>query len=154
MERIYPTMRILAFVLMGLTFVAFYCMMMWMNCFIFHDYAIVAGRAMAIFVFITWLLLTFMAFFQLPNPRGYKIFNWVFLVLNLCLPIGLVIYILFDGHAPADTIGILLGLTGLFTVILNLLWTFVRVVLYRIPKLQGIDKLKGIELKEGVIIPD
>lgn len=77
-ERIYPTMRILAFVFMGLTFVAFYCMMMWMNCFIFHDYAVVAGRTMAVLVFISWLLLTFIAFFQLPNPRGYKVFNWIF----------------------------------------------------------------------------
>ena len=152
MERIYPTMRILAFVFMGLTFVAFYCMMMWMNCFIFHDYAVVAGRTLAVLVFISWLLLTFIAFFQLPNPRGYKVFNWIFLVLNLCLPIGLVISILFEGHAPADTIGELMGLTGLFAVIFYLLWTFVRVVLYKLPKLQGIDKLKDIELKEGAII--
>lgn len=134
MERIYPTMRILAFVFMGLTFIAFYCMMMWMSRIFAHDYVPVIGGTLAVFVFVLWLLLTFMAFFQLPNPRGYKIFNWIFLVLNLCFPIGLVLSIVFKGHIQIEIIGEILGLTGMLAVLVYLLWTFVRVVLYKIPK--------------------
>ena len=150
LERMYPTMRILAFIFMGISFVAFYCTMIWMNRYFFLNYAIVAGRTFAVSVCISWLLLTFMAFFQLPNPRGYKIFNWIFLFLNLCFPIGIV----FDGNSNVKTAGAIIGLTGMFAMVFYLLWTLVRVILYKIPKSQGIDKLKRIRIKEGAIIPD
>lgn len=153
-EKLYPTIRIVSFVFMGLTLIAFYCLMMWMNCFAFHNYVRIAGEALAIFMGVLWLLLTFMAFFQLPNPRGYKIYNWISLGLNFCLPVGLFISFYFEGNTKIEDIGAVFGLTGLFSLISYLLFTFIRIVLYTMPRPQGIDKLKGIQLKEGAIIPD
>lgn len=153
-EKLYPTMRIVSFVFMGFALVAFYCFMMWMNCFAYHGYVRIAGKTLAIFMGVLWLLLTFMAFFQLPNPRGYKIYNWLSLGLNLCFPIGLFVSIYFEGNAKVEDIGAAFGITGLFSLVSYLLFTFIRVILYTIPKLQTIDKLKGIKLKDDAIIPN
>ena len=152
LARIYPAMRIISFVFMGLSLVAFYCLMVWASCFTFHDYVLFAGESFAVFVGILWLLLTFMAIFQLPNPRGYKIYNWLSLFLNICFPIGLFISIYFEGNQKIADIGAAMGIIGLFSLISYLLFTFIRVVLYNMPKV-GVEKLKDIELKEGAIIP-
>lgn len=143
-EKSYPFMRVISFVFMGLSLVAFYCFMMWMNGFAFHDYVQIAGETLLVCIGIIWILLTFIAFFQLPNPRGYKIYNWVSLVLNICFPVGIFLSIYFEGNAKIDDIGAAIGITGLFSLISYLTFTFIRVVLYRIPrdvKFEGTDAL-------------
>lgn len=132
-EKSYPFMRVISFVIMGLSLVAFYCFMMWISSFLFHDYVHIAGKVLAILMGILWLLLTLMAFFQLPNPRGYKIYNWISLGLNLCLPIGILISIYFEGNSKVEDLGAAIGITGLFSLVTYLLFTFIRVLLYRIP---------------------
>jgi hypothetical protein len=69
----------------------------------------------------------------LPNPRGYKIYNWISLGLNLCLPIGILISIYFEGNSKVEDLGAAIGITGLFSLVTYLLFTFIRVLLYRIP---------------------
>ncbi len=143
-ERLYPAMRVVSFVFMGLSLVAFYYFMIWMNGFAFHDYVQIAGETLAACIGIIWILLTFIVFFQLPNPRGYKIYNWISLVLNICFPVGIFLSIYFEGNAKIDDIGATIGITGIFSLIFYLTFTFIRVVLYRIPrdvKFEGIDAL-------------
>lgn len=143
-EKSYPFMRVISFVFMGLSLVAFYCFMMWMNGFAFHDYVQIAGETLLVCIGIIWILLTFIAFFQLPNPRGYKIYNWVSLVLNICFPLGLFLSIYFEGNAKMETIGVVLGIIGFFSLVSYLTFTFIRAVLYRIPrdvKFEGINAL-------------
>ena len=132
-EKSYPALRIVSFVFMGLSLIAFYCLMVWASCFTFHDYVGSAGEALAVCGGILWIVLTFMAFFQLPNPRGYKIYNWISLVLNICFPVGLILAICYEGNATMDIIGAVMGITGMFSLVSYLLFTFIRVVLYRIP---------------------
>ena len=139
-EKSYPFMRVISFVFMGLSLVAFYCFMMWMNGFAFHDYVQIAGETSLVCIEIIWILLTFIAFFQLPNPRGYKIYNWV----SLCFPLGLFLPIYFEGNAKMETIGVVLGIIGFFSLVSYLTFTFIRAFLYRIPrdvKFEGIDAL-------------
>ena len=121
-----------------------YRTLMWMNGFAFHDYVQIAGETLLVCIGIIWILLTFIAFFQLPNPRGYKIYNWVSLVLNICFSLGLFLSIYFEGNAKMETIGVVLGIIGFFSLVSYLTFTFIRAVLYRIPrdfKFEGIDAL-------------
>ena len=159
-ERSYPVMRIIALVGIGGVFFLIYIVrMVFYNCFFmssYEDYCRLAVILLLAAVELHWLLLTFMAFFQLPNPRRYKIFNWVFLILNSCFPIGFGLSIFYYEYPYPKTeiIAELMGIVGFFSLIAYVLFTEVRVYLYTMPKLQGIDKLKGIELKEGAIIPN
>ena len=132
-EKSYPAMRVVSYVFMGLSLVAFYCLMVWASCFAFHDYVQSAGETLGVCIVILWIILTFIAFFQLPNPRGYKIYNWISLGLNLCLPIGILISIYFEGNSKVEDLGAAIGITGLFSLVTYLLFTFIRVLLYRIP---------------------
>ena len=91
-ERSYPIMRIIALVGIGVASFLFYMVRMgsdsYFHIYYFEDFDRFVAIVLLSIIGILWLLLTFMAFFQLPNPRRYKIFNWVFLVLNSCFPIG------------------------------------------------------------------
>lgn len=143
-ERLYPALRVISCVFMELAFIAFYCFNVWMDVFAFHDYVQKAGETLAACIGIIWILLTFIAFFQLPNPRGYKVYNWVSLVINICFPWGLFLSIYFEGNAKMETIGVVLGIIGFFSLVSYLTFTFIRAVLYRIPrdvKFEGIDEL-------------
>lgn len=157
-ERTYPSMRVIAIVGIGIALFLFYIFRMgvdsYFHIYYFEDFDRFVGVTLLCILCALWLLLTFMAFFQLPNPRGYKIYNWISLGLNFCLPVGLFIFFYFEGNTKIEDIGAVFGLTGLFSLISYLLFTFIRIVLYTMPRPQGIDKLKGIQLKEGAIIPD
>ena len=95
----------------------------------------------------SWTMLSIMAFRQLPNPRGYKIYNischviaWTSLIISFVLTWKL--------EPMADTFAMI----ALFTFCAFYATQTIRVISYSLPK--GIDKLKGIELKEGAIIPN
>lgn len=159
LERSYPTMRVIALVGIGIALFIFYIFRMgvgsYYHMYNFEDFDLFVTIALLSIIGLLWLLLTFMAFFQLPNPRRYKIFNWVFLVLNSCFPIGFGISLCFEYPYPkAEVITELMGIVGFFSLVLYVLVTEVRIYLYTMPKLQGIDKLKGIKLKENAIIPN
>ena len=154
MEKSYPAMRVVSYVFMGLSLVAFYCLMVWASNFTFHNYVQSAGETLAVCAGILWIVLTFIAFFQLPNPRGYRIYNWISLILNICFPAGPILAICYEGNATMNTIGAVMGITGMFSFVSYMVFTFIRIVLYTMPKPQGIEKLKGIELKEGDVIPN
>lgn len=159
-ERSYPAMRIVALVGIGITLFLFYIVRMGFdNYFLmsyYEDYDRLVVMVLLVAVGVLWLLLTFIAFFQLPNPRRYKIFNWVFLVLNSCFPIGfgLSIYYYEYPYPKTEIIAELMGIVGFFSLIAYILFTGIRAYLYTMPKLHGIDKLKGIKFKETAIIPN
>ncbi len=133
-ERSYPTMRIIASV--GIWIAVLFCYMFRMgigsysHMYYFKDFDRFVGVALLSIVGLLWLLLTFMAFFQLPNPRGYKIYNRVSLALNSCFPVGLFLAFYFDGNAKMDTLGAVLEITGIFSLVFYLLFTFIRVIRY------------------------
>lgn len=135
LSRLYPTMRIVAIVCMILTFVTYYCSIVWGDNMIYQSYHKSVVDAAIIMSGITWLLLTFMAFFQLPNPRGYRIFNWIMIALTLLSCACSVIAIIdnYDFLSPCSTIIFLLSFYGFILV------TFVRVIFYSFHK----DKLAG-----------
>lgn len=143
-ERSYPIMRIIALVGIGVALFLFYMVRMGVNSY-FHIYYIedfvrfVAIVLLSI-IGILWILLTFMAFFQLPNPRGYKIFNWIFLFLNICCPIGIILGVCFEGNIRIENISEVLLVISFFSIIPYILFTGVRVYLYTMP-IQRIDKL-------------
>lgn len=151
-EQSYPVMRIIALVGIGVALFFSYIVRFRFPFFEKYDYLI--GIALLILVGILWLLLTFIAFFQLPNPRGYKIFNWIFLFLNICYPIGIILVVCFEGNIRIENISEVLLIISFFSIIPYILFTGIRAYLYTMPKRQGIDKLKGIKLKDGAIIPD
>lgn len=130
MEKIYPFMRVISLASVGLAFVAFYFIVIWMNISTFHDHSMFAWSCFAAFAGLSWALLTFMAFFQLPNPRGYKIFNWIFFCLNWCFPIGLFLSIRYESNELIETIGVVIGVIGFFAFAFYLLYTSVRAILY------------------------
>lgn len=95
----------------------------------------------------SWIMLSVMAFRQLPNPTGYKIYN----VICQCITWGsLFLAVIFSlaGQSIADIFVVLFFIAGCAFYIT----TTIRVISYSIPI--GAYKLKGIELKEGAIIPD
>ncbi len=140
LERIYPALRIVSFIAMTLAIVSFYCFMIWRNTCALDNYFSIAGVSFGIFLGLSWLVLTFIAFFQLPDPRGYKIYNWISLALNLCFPIGLFLSIYFEGNTQIETFGATLGIIGICSLVSYLLFTSVRVLLYIIP--EGNEKRK------------
>lgn len=128
-ERAYPAMRIVTLIGAGLILVSIYLTSIWFHH--FNDrYTNFAVNALAITIVISWFLCTFMAFFQLPNPRGYKIFNWICLAIHLCLPVGLLLVIFSGSNVMLDTISEILCVVGLFSIIAYILFTLIRVILY------------------------
>lgn len=93
---------------------------------------------------ISWIMLSIMAFRQLPNPRGYKIYNIVCQIITWG-SFGATFL------AP-DGMDEVFGTIFLISFCAFFITTAIRVISYSFPT--GIDKLKGIELKEGAIIPD
>lgn len=143
-ERSYPIMRIIALVGIGVALFLFYMVRMgadYFHIYYFEDFVRFVAIVLLSIIGILWLLLTFMAFFQLPNPRGYKIFNWISLILNICFPIGIIIAICFEGNIKIENISEVLLIISFFSIISYILFTGVRVYLYTMPKLQRIDKL-------------
>lgn len=135
LSRLYPTMRIVAIVCMILTFVTYYCTVVWADNFLYQDYHKSVVDAAIIMSGITWLLLIFMAFFQLPNPRGYKIFNWTVIVLALLSCACSVIAIMNDCNLLFSYSVIIFQLSFFGFILI----TFSRVIFYSFHK----DKLAG-----------
>ena len=94
--------------------------------------------------FIAWVVLSIMAFRQLPNPRGYKIYNIVCQIITWG-SFGATFL------AP-DGMDEVFGTIFLISFCAFFITTAIRVISYSFPT--GIDKLKGIKLKENAIIPD
>lgn len=132
-ERSYPAMRIASMVCLGLVLIAIFIM----QSPIIHHFSEYADIAIILFlstILLSWLLLTFMAFFQLPNPRGYRIFNWLCLALFIIpFPIGLTLGIIAEYNTPTETIGILSMLVGFIAICAHTFITAIRVILYTIP---------------------
>ena len=85
---------------------------------------------------LSWILLNFIAFFQLPNPRGYKIFNWLCLALYIIpFSIGLTLGIIAESNTIMETIGILSMFLGIIAISVQILITSIRVILYKIPNI-------------------
>lgn len=103
------------------------------------------GMCISLIAFIvSWIMLSIMAFRQLPNPKGYKIYNiacqiitWGSLFVSFFAPTGI------------DEV---FGVVFLISFGAFFITTTIRVISYSLPT--GADKLKGIELKEGAIIPN
>lgn len=93
---------------------------------------------------ISWIMLSIMAFRQLPNPRGYKIYNIVCQIITWG-SFGATFF------AP-DGMDEVFGTIFLISFCAFFVTTTIRVISYSLPT--GIDKLKGIELKEDAIIPN
>lgn len=114
---------------------------------ILHNIGVTSLSVMAFTLLSSYIMLSIMAFRQLPNPTGYKIYN----VICQCITLGsLFLAVIFSlaGQPIADIFVVLFIIAGCAFYIT----TTIRVISYSIPI--GVDKLKGIELKEGAIIPD
>lgn len=92
----------------------------------------------------SWIMLSIMAFRQLPNPRGYKIYNIVCQIITWG-SFG----VTFLAPNGVDEV---FGTIFVISFCAFFITTTIRVISYSLPT--GIDKLIGIELKEGAIIPD
>ena len=114
---------------------------------ILHNIGVTSLSVMAFTLLSSYIMLSIMAFRQLPNPIGYKIYN----VICQCITLGsLFLAVIFSlaGQPIANIFVVLFIIAGCAFYIT----TTIRVISYSIPI--GVDKLKGIELKEGAIIPD
>lgn len=92
----------------------------------------------------SWIMLSIMAFRQLPNPRGYKIYNTVCQIITWG-SFG----VTFLAPNGIEEIFITIFFVSFCAFFIT---TTIRVISYSLPT--GIDKLIGIELKEGAIIPN
>jgi hypothetical protein len=111
---------------------------------ILRSVAAIAGCIAGVTTIISWIMLSIMAFRQLPNPRGYKIYNIVCQIITLG-SFGATFL------AP-DGMDEVFGTIFLISFCAFFITTAIRVISYSFPT--GIDKLAGIELKEGAIIPN
>lgn len=114
---------------------------------ILHNIGVTSLSVMAFTLLSSYIMLSIMAFRQLPNPTGYKIYN----VICQCITLGslfLAVKFSLAGQPIADIFVVLFIIAGCAFYIT----TTIRVISYSIPI--GVDKLKGVELKEGAIIPD
>lgn len=133
-ERSYPAMRIASLIGIGLILVSIYLVKIWIDSFDI-DYSLFAVISLMATTLITWILLNIIAFFQLPNPRGYRIFNWLcFVIFLIFFPLGLVLGIIVEHNAAEESIGIVSMFLGLIALASHLLVTAIRVILYTIPK--------------------
>lgn len=108
------------------------------------DIACISLLHAVITLLVSWIMLSIMAFRQLPNPKGYKNYNiicqvvtWGSLLVAFLAPNGV------------DEV---FGMIFVISFCAFFITTAIRVISYSFPT--GIDKLKGIEIKEGAIIPD
>ena len=133
-ERSYPAMRIVSLVGVVLVFISIYLVKIWIDR--FDDaYIRFSVSTLALTISLSWILLNFIAFFQLPNPRGYKIFNWLCLALFIIpFPIGLTLAIIAESNNIVEAIGILSMFLGIIALSVHALVTAIRVILYKIPK--------------------
>ena len=134
-ERSYPAMRIASLIGVVLILISIYLVKSWINSF---DIAYARFSLMALIstMLLSWLLLTLVAFFQLPNPRGYRIFNWICFVLSfIVFPIGITMAILAENNSSMETIGMITTLIGLIALSLHFLITAIRIILYKIPNI-------------------
>lgn len=111
---------------------------------ILHNIGVTSLSVMAFTLLSSYIMLSIMAFRQLPNPRGYKIYNTVCQIITWGSL--LVVFLASDG---VDEV---FGMIFLISFCAFFITTAIRVISYSFPT--GIDKLKGIEIKEGAIIPD
>ena len=132
-ERSYPAMRIASLISVVLVLISIYLVKIWIDSFDVR-YTRFSFFALASTMLLSWLLLNLVAFFQLPNPRGYKIFNWLCLALFIIpFPIGLTLGIIAESNTVTETIGVLSMLLGIIALSLHILVTSIRVILYKIP---------------------
>lgn len=132
-ERSYPAMRIASLISVVLLLVSIYLVRIWFDSFDVR-YTRFSVNALVATMLLSWILLNFIAFFQLPNPRGYKIFNWLCLgIFLIAFPIGVAFGINAEYNTPTETIAVLLMLIGLIALSLHILVTSIRVILYKIP---------------------
>lgn len=111
---------------------------------ILHNIGVTSLSVMAFTLLSSYIMLSIMAFRYLPNPRGYKIYNIACQVLTWGCLIPAI-------WAPSN-FNEIFGAIFLFSFCAFFITTTIRVISYSIPI--GVDKLKGVELKEGAIIPD
>ena len=79
-------------------------------------------------------IFTFIAFFQLPNPRGYRIFNWVCFALSfIVFPVGFTMAILAENNTSMEAIGMIAALIGFVALSLHIFINAIRVILYKVP---------------------
>ena len=132
-ERSYPATRIASLIGVVLVLISIYLVKIWIDSFDVA-YTRFSLFSLVLTLFLSWLLLTLVAFFQLPNPRGYKIFNWLcFALFIIPFPIGLTLGIIAESNTVMENIGILSMLLGIITLSLHILVTSIRVILYKIP---------------------
>ena len=93
---------------------------------------------------ISWIMLSIMAFRQLPNPKGYKIYNIVCQIVTWGS--------LLVAFLASDGVDEVFGTIFVISFCAFFVTTAIRVISYSFPT--GLDKLKGIEIKEGAIIPN
>lgn len=122
----------------------------------FHLYQSVmriSANISGISMLISWLMLSFMAFRQLPNPKGYKVFNVVCQFVVLGTFVAVLIGCLHDGGCLEGSLLDFLAPMSVIVAIAFYITTTIRVISYSIPT--GADKLKGLKLllKEDAIIP-
>lgn len=138
-ERSYPAMRIASLVCLGLFLIAIFIMQSPII-YKFSDYSDIAVFFFMAIVVFSWLLLTFIAFFQLPNPRGYRIFNWVCLALSfIVFPIGFAVTILAENNTPSETAGFIATFIGFVALCTHIFVTAIRVILYTLPNQKSKD---------------
>ena len=111
---------------------------------ILHNIGVTSLRVMAFTLLSSYIMLSIMAFRQLPNPRGYKIYNIVCQIVTWGS--------LLVAFWASDGVDEVFGMIFVISFCAFFITTAIRVISYSFPT--GIDKLKGIELKEGAIIPD
>lgn len=134
-DRSYPAMRIASLIGVVLVLISIYLVKIWIGSFDVA-YTRFSFFALVSTMLLSWLLLTLVAFFQLPNPRCYKIFNWLCLALFIIpFPIGLTLGIIAESNTVTETIGVLSMLLGIIALSLHILVTSIRVILYHIPNL-------------------
>jgi len=96
--------------------------------------SIISFCTLGISCIISWIMLSIMAFRQLPNPRGYKIFNVVCQVLAIGgLIAGVIVGICESTGSPSSAFDSL-GFVFLWSVAAFVITTTIRVISYSLPK--------------------
>ena len=136
-ERSYPAMRIASLISVVLVLISIYLVKIWIDSFDVR-YTRFSLFALVSTMLLSWLLLNLVAFFQLPNPRGYKIFYWLCnCIFLIAFPIGIAFGIIAESNTVTETIGVLSMLLGIIALSLHILVTSIRVILYTIPSVSN-----------------
>ena len=120
---------------------------------LYQSFVQIAPYVLGIPMLMSWLMLSYMAFRQLPNPKGYKVFNVVCQFVVLGTFVAVLIGCLHDGGCLEGSLLDFLAPMSVIVAIAFYITTTIRVISYSIPT--GADKLKGLKLllKEDAIIP-